>query len=134
MAYLLDIWKSFRALPLWVQIWVAGILVPVNSAGLLFLDSFEGQVAAVLGIGAMLANTVLLLVQRGFSKAMALPHIIPWTGLVVWIGFVLASTDGPEGSLRVFLIVLLVVDVVSLGFDYLDMMKWFRGDRAVARP
>jgi hypothetical protein len=25
-----DIWRSLRSLPVWVQIWVVGILVPVN--------------------------------------------------------------------------------------------------------
>jgi len=133
MQLLTDVWQSFRAMPVWVQIWVAGILVPVNSAGLLFLDTRAGQVTVVLGLGAMLANTVLLLVQRGFSKAMALPHILPWTGLVIWLAFVLSGDGIASGGLRTYLGILLVVDVISLVFDYIDMVKWFRGDREVVR-
>lgn len=133
MKMLGDIWKSFRAMPLWVQIWVAGILVPVNMAALAFLDRFEGQLAAVLGIGAMLANTGIMLVQRGFSKAMALPHILPWSALVLWIPGVLLAADGPDGALRSYLQLLLVINAISLVFDYPDTVKWFRGDRDIAR-
>jgi len=128
-----EIWGSFRALPIWVQIWVAVILVPVNSAGLAFLDSFEGRVAALLGIGAMLANGVLMLWQGGFSRAMALPHILPWTGLVLWIAVVITGAEGPEGGLRAYLVVLMLTDIISLVFDYSDTIKWLRGDRAVVR-
>ena len=34
-----DIWRSLRSLPLWVQIWVAGILVPVNVLPFFLLDT-----------------------------------------------------------------------------------------------
>lgn len=30
------------------------------------------------------------------------------------------------------LMALLVVDVISLGFDYTDAVKWYRGDRDIA--
>ena len=33
-----DIWNDFRTLPLWVQIWVTVVLVPVNFVPLAFLD------------------------------------------------------------------------------------------------
>jgi len=33
-----DIWRSLRSLPLWVQIWVVAILVPVNVLPFFVLD------------------------------------------------------------------------------------------------
>lgn len=44
MTLFLDIWRSYRALSLWVQIWVNVILVPVNIASLAFdiPDAWKG--------------------------------------------------------------------------------------------
>ena len=32
-----DIWGSYRRLPVWVQVWVFGVLVPVNAAAMFFV-------------------------------------------------------------------------------------------------
>jgi len=125
----LDIWRSFRALPQWVQIWVFGILVPVNSATIFFLGEPGGTWVAVLAIGAMLLNAPVMLVERGFSKAMALPHLLPWSVLVLWLGFFPPQWQGGAAG---FLWLLLAVDSISLLFDYPDALKWWRGDRRVA--
>jgi len=129
---ILDIWRSFRRLPLWVQLWVAGILVPVNMATLLFWSEPLGLWVAALAVGGMLPNMVILAVERGFSKAMAFPHILIWTPLLI---VVIALLDDPalisEGNWR-FLWVLLGVNIISLGFDFTDGWKWWKGDREVA--
>lgn len=122
-----------RALPLWVQLWMMIILVPINMGGLLFLDTPHGRIAAILGIGGMLPNLVIIWVQRGFSKAMAVPHLPFWTPLVIWLAWLLL-TNHPGGALSIYLTILLVVDVISLGFDYPDAWKYWRGDRTVTRP
>ena len=78
----------------------------------------------------MLCNGVLMLVERGFSRAMALPHVLIWTpmlGLVVW----LLAQDIPAGY-RAYLLILLAVDAVSLGFDVIDTRRWLSGDRQIA--
>ncbi len=129
---ILDVWRSFRRLPLWVQVWVAGILVPVNMATLLFWSEPLGLWVAALAVGGMLPNMVILAVERGFSKAMAFPHILIWTPLLV---VVLALLDDPALITTgnwIFLCVLLGVDIISLGFDFTDGWKWWKGDRAVA--
>lgn len=117
---------------MWVQVWVAAILVPVNMVTLLFWPEPLGLWVAALAVGGMLPNMVILAVERGFSKAMALPHILIWTPLMV---VVIALLDDraliSEGYWR-FLWVLLAVDAASLGFDFTDSWKWLKGDRAVA--
>jgi hypothetical protein len=127
---ILDVWRSFRRLPMWVQVWVAVILVPVNMAALLFLSEPMGLWIAVLAVGGMLPNMVIMAVERGFSKAMALPHVLIWTVLVVLILWVRAAGISP--GFRGYLTVLLLVDLVSLVFDYRDAAAWWKGDRAVA--
>ena len=126
---LLDWWGSFRALPVWVQIWVALILVPVNMLSLAFLAEPMGHWIAFLAIVAMVLNLPVMWINRGLSNAMALPHLIPWTVLVVWL---LVARPEASGVYAAYLTVLLVVDAVSLVFDYTDTIRWLRGDRAVA--
>jgi len=127
----LQIWASFRALPGWVQVWVFLILVPVNVASLWFWTAPNGMLIAVLANGAMALNGPIMLMDRGFSKAMALPHVVIWTPLVIWLIWLLSSGQ-VGGIFAAYLWVLLVVDVVSLVFDFKDARDWLRGDRAVA--
>lgn len=127
---ILEIWRSFRRMPLWVQIWVAFILVPVNMAALVFVQAPGGVLIAVLAIGAMALNLPIMLAERGFSKAMALPHVLLWVPLLVVLMGQLG--DAPEGVLGRFLWLLFAVDLISLGFDVPDALKWLRGDRAIA--
>lgn len=125
-----QIWQSYRRLPLWVQLWVALILVPVNAASLFFVTQPAGAWLALMAVGAMLCNGVLMLVERGFSKVMALPHVLIWTpmlGLILW----LLTQDIADGF-RTYLLILLAVDVFSLIFDVIDTRKWLSGDRKIA--
>ncbi|MBO9450339.1 hypothetical protein J7426_08745 [Tropicibacter sp. R16_0] len=125
-----EIWASFRRLPLWVQIWVGVILMPVNLLPLAFLGQPGAGVIAFLAIGGMALNLPILLIERGFSKAMAFPHILLWTPL---LGVISGQLQGEvsDGFFR-FLVVLVIVDVISLLFDYADAIKWWQGDREVA--
>ena len=125
----LDIWRSYRSLPLWVQIWVVGILVPVNSAALFFIFQPAGALVAFLAIGGMLPNIAIMLYERGLSKLMAFPHLLPWSGMIIWLLIAM-----PEGSpaYSTFLWILIIVDGISLMFDFPDALKWRKGDRAIA--
>lgn len=131
MTLILEIWRSFRALPLWVQIWVALILVPVNIASLWFFYETMGALIAVLAVGGMLPNLLIMAFDRGLSKAMALPHLAVWVPLVAFLIWIVQSPYA-EGPYLTYLWLLLVVDGVSLAFDIPDAWKWLRGDRAIA--
>ena len=122
-----DIWISFRALPTWVQVWML-ILVSVNFVSLFFLNQPMGGWIAFLAIIAIAPNAIFMLRDRGFGKVMALPHVIPWTILVIILLFF-----RPQGAAAydAFLWVLLVVDLISLGFDYTDAWQWFKGHREI---
>lgn len=125
----MDIWGSFRALPGWVQIWVAFFLMPVNMASVLFITEPMGLLIAFLANIGMMLNLPVMLYDRGFSKMMALPHLLPWTILV---GVLIFARPEATGIYATYLVVLLVADVISLLFDYPDARKWLSGERAVA--
>lgn len=128
-AMIAGIWTSFMALPLWVKIWMVAILMPVNMAGLFFLDAPGAVWVTVLSLIGMILNLPIILVQRGMSKMMSLPHIPPWTLLVILL-VVQRPAGGPD-SYQSFLTILLVVDCISLAFDYVDGWKWWKGDRGI---
>lgn len=131
MTLILDVWRSFRAMPLWVQIWVALILVPVNLASYLFIDEPMGLLVTSLAIGGMLPNLVIMGFERGLSKAMGLPHLAIWLPLAIFLTWIVQSPYA-EGAYLTYLRLLLGVNAVSLAFDLLDTWKWARGDRAIA--
>ena len=74
-------------------------------------------------------NLPVMLYDRGFSKLMAFPHLIPWTALVVLILFYRPEATGLYAT---YLWVLLGANVISLLFDYPDALSWLRGSRKVA--
>ncbi|QIE44535.1 hypothetical protein G5B38_02760 [Pseudohalocynthiibacter aestuariivivens] len=121
-----DIWHSFRSLPLWVQIWVFGILVPVNAAAILWVDAPYGGWVAALAIGGMLPNVWIMWRMRGFPRSMAVPHVLVWTPLVALLVWLLSGLVGASDGYIRYLWLLLAVDLISLGFDYVDTYKWLR--------
>ena len=125
-----DIWGSFHSLPGWVQLWLALVLVPVNFASLIWFDVAGGAVVAILAVGGILPNAILLLRERGFSRAMAFSHLAIWPILIVVLVIWLAQ--GGSDVPRWYLWALLIVNAVSLGFDLRDGWLWAKGDRAVA--
>jgi len=133
---ILVIWNSFRRTPLWVQVWVVVILMPINSAALIFYDEYLGGWVAFLAVVGMLPNIPIMLIDRGVSKQMSVPHVLVWTLLCVLIVWLLQGHFGGTHRLpeqyTYFLIVLLVIDVISLAFDFRDSLQWWRGDRAIA--
>jgi len=124
------IWRSFRAMPAWVQVWVALVLVPVNMTSLFFFNQPMGLWIIFLANIAMILNVPVMLYDRGFSKMMALPHLIPWTILV---GILLFARPEATGAYDTYLWVLLGTNIISLLFDYLDAIKWMKGDRQPAQ-
>ncbi|MGR3635237.1 MAG: hypothetical protein ACU0BK_04845 [Shimia sp.] len=128
-----EIWASFQRLPLWVRIWMVVILAPVNFAPLFFLGTHPSAIwVAALSVAGMVFNMPILLRQRGFSAALAFPHLVFWAPLVVMLLLRPAPFDGVNGGYATLLIVILVVDVISLAFDSVEAVKWVKGDRTIA--
>ena len=130
----LEVWQSFRRLPVWVQLWVAVWLMPVNLVGLAFIGAEMAPQAVLvtsLAILGMLFNIPIMLYWRGLSKAMSLPHLVFWIPLTfVLIG--LLGSQALSGSYLTYVWVLFLTNSLSLVFDIKDSVDWVRGDRAVA--
>ena len=125
-------WKSFRSLPAWVQVWVAGILVPVNAAAFWFLESPAGWWAALAALLVLVSNYPIMLACQGMSRLMSLPHLIIWVPLQAFLLNRL-TFDNPVSPELGLILALLVVNGVSLVFDAVDSWRWFAGEREVPR-
>ena len=130
MRLIADVWGSAMRLPGWVLIWVLFVLVPVNLASVAFLSEPYGVLVAALAVGGMVPNVFIILRERGVSRLMAFPHLVIWTPLVFLLLVLLQADPAPEYARYLWL--LLAVDVISLGFDYRDGWRWWRGERRVA--
>lgn len=135
MQRLQKVWRSFRALPLWVQIWVGLILVPVNALPFFFLDTPTGRWAAWAAVFVVSTNAPIMLIAGGMSRLMAVPHLLAWGPLVMALLWRLCSPHisgeplmAPELPL---LWTLLSINSVSLAFDALDTWRWCRGERDI---
>lgn len=129
-----QIWRSWRSLPRWVQIWVGAILVPVNALSFALLDHWAGRAAALAALAVVATNLPIMWFERGMSRLMALPHLLVWGPLELLLVLRLCGELGPmplPGTERVFIVVLLAVNGISLAFDALDTWRWLRGERAV---
>ncbi len=129
---IIRIFKSAFSLPIWVQIWMFLFLIPVNMSGLFLLDVVAGFWVAILGASALAINTCILFLNRGFSKVLAIPHLILWGPLQVILTiryFTVPSLSEFEQS---YILVVLIVNGISLVFDVYDTLEWKRGNRDVA--
>ncbi len=131
---LLTIWRSYRSLPLWVQVWVGGILVPANAAAFALTNTPSGHWAAWAAAFVVATNVPIMWMEQGMSKLMSVPHLVAWIPLQVFLALRLTGAAGSaplEQAEFVLALMLLVVNGISLAFDALDSLKWWRGERHV---
>ena len=128
-----DIWRSLRSLPAWVQIWVVGILVPVNVLPFFLLDTRVGMAAALAALFVAATNGPLMWIYRGMNKVLSIPHLIAWAPLEIYLLMLLADSGfrAEAGDVELGLaVLLLIINGISLVFDVIDSAKWMAGDRA----
>ena len=97
------------SLVIWKQTRLAGIVTPVASFASAF---FTG----------MLYN------QVGYVKLLGLPHIVFWTPLIFFLFTVWRKPDLPKIP-KVILSVVMGAILISLAFDYVDLLRYLLGDR-----
>mgnify|MGYP003385783715 FL=1 len=127
MNLLSDIWQSYLGLPTWVKIWVFLILVPVNIASIFFKGNPGSSLVVSFAIAGLLFNAIPIWFDRGFSSAMAIPHVIFWIPLtIILVNYLMISEVVLTNNYRYFLIILMVCNLISLSFDIPDLFKWLR--------
>lgn len=128
------VWRSWRSLPLWVQVWVGLFLIPVNAAAFLLIDTPTGKAAAIATIFVVMTNIPIMLYEGGMSRLMAVPHLVAWIPLSVFI--IVRFISFPNSSNMqtpelAFAFLLLTINGISLVFDAIDTIRWCRGQRDI---
>ena len=123
--------RSFLALPVWVRLWVAIVLIPVNVAPFFFLDTPVGRAAAMASVFVLLTNVPIMLHACGMSRLMSVPHLIAWGALVPYLVARLVYRMPVVNAETLLAITLLGVNGVSLVFDMMDTVHWLCGKRDI---
>ena len=137
------IWRSWCALPLWVEIWV--IYLCIAQLLCIFSNSTESKAIAIAGIFILLTNSVVVIVWAGFTKVMSFFHLIAWVPcvgylyftlliLIIWDGAVSFNYGTPLTwwSYTFFMTVIVAItNTISLVFDFFDCYRWLIGQRDV---
>ena len=107
------------------------VLVPLS-----LLIWKQSRLAAVIIIAASLLAGVgvfRIFGALGYVKLLGLPHIIVWTPLVWFLFLQIRRDDMPVWPRRIMLVVLAVF-MVSLMFDYVDVLRYVLGERTAMSP
>ena len=122
--------RSFMRLPLWVRLWIPFGLGAVNISAF-FLTQFPiGYWAAWATAFVLAVNGPIILFQRGWSKLLAVPHLIVWVPLLIYVTWRLSHHDVTWTEFS-YGLALLMVNGLSVLFDTADTWRWFKGERAV---
>jgi hypothetical protein len=122
-----DIWQSFLSLPTWVKIWMLLILIPVNAASAWFIGNPWSWLIAALAFAGMIPNIFIVISDRSFTNRMAVPHVVFWIPLVLILAYLLLLSDVTlPSAYGVYLKLLLVINIISLGFDIPETRAWLR--------
>lgn len=130
-------WLSFRTLPTHLQVWVAGVLMPINAASLLFLDTFSGRVTALALVAVLAVNLPLMLHHQAMNRNMSLVHLLAWLPLELVLLAQLAGLCGDQVLTPWqwgFTVAVIMVNAVSLFFDLVDAWCWAQTQRPHWHP
>jgi hypothetical protein len=112
--------------PLYLQLWIFWLIV-INTACIFFLRQAEARWV----LAAWIVNIVLMTVLfelNGYNRLLGLAHVIAWTPLLVYLHRRRERLSGDQlfdGWIRT----LFVTDLLALIIDYVDVVRYFLGDR-----
>jgi hypothetical protein len=122
--------QSIAQQPQWVQYWLYILIFGIVALPLTLLIWKQTRLTAVITIAASVIaglGVSSLYDQLGYVKLLGLPHIILWTPLALYLYGQIKREDMPAWPKRIMMVVLAVF-VVSLVFDYVDLVRYVLGD------
>lgn len=121
-----------QKLPQWVQIWmdIIGFSLFVSIVVLLIGKTTRHLGLYVLAtIVATVAIMVFMHAQMGMVRLLGIVHVVLWTPMV-WILWRRLKSDPPAKIYSAAIILLMVISIGALAFDYYDVLRWVLGERA----
>ena len=117
--------------PAWVGHWLKDLFVCAYILPFALLIWKQSRMAAVFTVVASFAAgfaTAKLYDVVGYVKLLGLPHIVFWTPLVIYLVLQLRKADMPKAP-RFVMMAIVGAIVISLVFDYTDVLRYLAGER-----
>jgi len=120
------------AQPVVVQLWVVWMIGAIFIVPGLLLRYESSRLEGKVILASSIVLAVLMLLwhsQVGYTRILALPHLLIWTPLLVYLYSRRSSLASPSHVRRMTMILVLTI-VVSLAFDITDVIRYVLGERA----
>ena len=117
--------------PAWVGIWLNILLFGAFILPVALLFWKQSRITAIVTLVASAlsaAGVIWIFNELGYVKLMGLSHIIFWTPLVFFLFSKAKQPDMPAWPRRILWFVMVTI-VISLAFDYVDVARYFLGER-----
>lgn len=119
--------------PIFLQLWLNWLIFVNSLPALFFLRHIQARYVLAAVVLVMVFNIPLAL-TFGFSKALALPHLVFWGGLVYYlINQWKNNLIAPSVWLRSWLAALMITNIISLVFDVRDSWLFLLGDHEIIK-
>lgn len=109
--------------------WMFGLSVIAPVVLLLFPGEWRDRIVVTAACVAVIVLMPLWHAQVGYVRLVALPHIVVWTPLAIYL-YRRRKHFAAPWPVRWTVAALMATIVVSLGFDYVDLLRWLLGERA----
>jgi hypothetical protein len=116
----------------WV-LWLSTVMLAAPLLLLVFRDTRRDGIVGLAAALAVMVSMQWLYTQVGFVRLLGLPHVVIWTPLALYLLVRLRGGRMPALA-RVVTWALLLSIVVSLAFDYIDVIRWLLGERGSLLP
>jgi hypothetical protein len=120
--------------PLWVRTWLNVLIFGIVVLPLSLLVWRQTRITSIVTIAASVLagfGVSWLYDNLGYVKLLGLPHIILWTPLAYYLFTQIERPDMPLWPRRI-LIAIVTVFLISLAFDYVDVLRYALGERSAA--
>lgn len=128
MQTLITMWQGFLAMPLWVKLWMAVMVVINGILPFYFID----QVVAQITVFAIFSSGILaffIVKAVGFNKFLGLMHAT-WLPMVYLQIHTLVTTE-VTGNFAIWLITSLIISLISLAFDIMDVVQYTKNSNPI---
>ncbi|MHA7828772.1 MAG: hypothetical protein ACX93P_14550 [Roseovarius sp.] len=122
---------AVATLPAFLRLWVLWLTIVMIAVPLVLLAWRQTRRDGVVILAASVAVVVSmhwLYAQVGFVRLLGLPHVLIWTPLAVYLAMRLREGIIPAPP-RIVIWIFLASILVSLAFDYTDLLRWLLGER-----
>ena len=109
------------------NLWVA-LLGGVNMVGgLIFIRTFEGQLALVSLMAAFVIMWAIY-VKKGFVRLLGLGHLLAWAPQMAWFARTVVQGE-TQGAFHYWLIAVLIMNGIALLIDLVDVVRYSLGEK-----